>query len=167
MRQAILFQDLYRLDRMKRVMAFEVLLSATVLSVALGLRSNLLHYYLTGLAVFTVSVAALWVKWEVGRKRRRLVMGTVIRTLDPVRTAERFRIPVIAGKELPRWYTHAFRDRGFVVDVVASGMRIRYIDHTPRSQGESVLLLLDSKGNVLASAGSESRVPLELLMKLA
>jgi hypothetical protein len=28
-------------------------------------------------------------------------------------------------------------------------------------------LLLDSKGNVLASAGSDSKVSLELLMKLA
>jgi hypothetical protein len=53
------------------------------------------------------------------------------------------------------------------VDVVVLGKRLRYLDHTPRAEGESVLLLLDSKGNVLASAGSESKVPLELLMKLA
>ncbi len=167
MRQAITFQDLYRLDRMKRVLAFEVLLSAGVVSVALGLRSNLLHLSLAGLAAFASIVAAFWIRWEVGRKRRRLAIGTVTRTLDFARSPERLRLPLLTGKYLPGRSLLPEKGRGFVVDVVVLGKRLRYLDHTPRVEGESVLLLLDSKWNVLASAGSESKVPLELLMKLA
>ena len=167
MRQAITFQDLYRLDRMKRVLAFEVLLSAGVVSVALGLRSNLLHLSLAALAAFASIVAAFWIRWELGRKRRRLAIGTVTRTLDLARRPERLRLPLPAGSHLPGWSLLPEKGRGFVVDVAVLGKRLRYLDHTPRVEGESVLLLLDSKGDVLASAGSESKVPLELLMKLA
>ncbi len=167
MRQAIPFQDLYRLDKMRRVLAFEVLLSAGVVGVALGFRSNLLHHSLTALAVFASLVSALWIRWELGRKRRRLVMGTVTRTIDMARIPERLWFPLLAGGPSPRRLPLPDQARGFVVDVVVSGKKLRYLDHTPRVQGESVLLLLDSKGNVLASAGSESKVPLELLMKLA
>ena len=167
MRQAITFQDLYRLDRMKRVLAFEVLLSAGVVSVALGLRSNLLHLSLAALAAFASIVAAFWIRWELGRKRRRLAIGTVTRTLDLARRPERLRLPLPAGSHLPGRSLLPEKGRGFVVDVAVLGKRLRYLDHTPRVEGESVLLLLDSKGDVLASAGSESKVPLELLMKLA
>jgi hypothetical protein len=166
-RQAVPFQDLYRLDRMRRVLAFEVLLSAGVVSAALGLRSNLLYQSLVALAVFASIVAAFWIRWELGRKRRRLAIGTVTRTLDLVRFPERLWFPHLAGGYLPRRLPLPGQARGFVVEVVALGKRLRYLDHTPRVQGESVLLLLDSKGNVLASAGSDSKVPLELLMKLA
>jgi hypothetical protein len=166
-RQAVPFQDLYRLDKMRRLLAFEVLLSAGVVSAALGLRSNLLHQSLMALAVFASIVAAFWIRWEIGRKRRRLAIGTVTRTLDLVRVSERLWFPHLAGGYLPRRLPLPDQARGFVVEVVALGKRLRYLDHTPRVQGESVLLLLDSKGNVLASAGSDSKVSLELLMKLA
>ena len=93
MRQAVPFQDLYRLDRMRRVLAFEVLLSASVVSAALGLRSNLLHQSLMTLVVFASIVAAFWIRWELGRKRRRLAIGTVTRTLDLARFPERLLFP--------------------------------------------------------------------------
>jgi hypothetical protein len=119
------------------------------------------------LVVFASIVAAFWIRWELGRKRRRLTIGTVTRTLDLVRFPERLWFLLPAGGYLPRRLPLPNQARGFMVEVVALGKRLRYIDHTPRVQGESVLLLLDSKGNVLASAGSDSKVPLELLMKLA
>ena len=136
-------------------------------SAALGLRSNLLHQSLVALVVFASIVAAFWIRWELGRKRRRLAIGAVTRTLDLVRFPERLWFLLPAGGYLPRRPPLPNQARGFMVEVVALGKRLRYIDHTPRVQGESVLLLLDSKGNVLASAGSDSKVSLELLMKLA
>ena len=83
------------------MLAFEVLLSAGVVSAALGLRSNLLHQSLVALAVFASIVAAFWIRWELGRKRRRLAIGTVTRTLDLVRFPERLWFPHLAGGYLP------------------------------------------------------------------
>gem|GEM_PF-701918 len=166
-RQAVPFHDLYRLDRMKRVLVLELLFSAGVVAVAVGLRSDALHHGLAVLAAVSSVIAALWIRWELGRKRRKLAVGTVLRTLDLVRGTEVPRFHVIAGNPVPRGQQAPGPVRGFVVDAEVNGTRIRYIDHSPRSRGERVLLLLDGKGEVIASAGSESRVPLELLMKLA
>jgi hypothetical protein len=153
---ATTIERLYRLDNYLRILAAELSLGLPTLSIiSVTLLANL--YSASVLLIASVVVLYFWIRWEFSRRRRRAAVFEVTRVTETfIHLGSRSRI----------WFFPPLTLRLTIVECSSRHGVAKYVDYDTRRVGEKLLLILDRKGRVLASAPLSKPVDVQILMRL-
>ncbi|MEM0482490.1 MAG: hypothetical protein QXM16_06370 [Nitrososphaerota archaeon] len=143
-------------DKYLRILAVEMLTLFPLLAAALYIFTGN-QYLASSLIPPAMITLPIWLKWESRRKRRVMKVFSVESVWDVV-------LPLSNNHGLH--YAPSLGAKFTIVDAVHGSVRVRYVDYSERREGESVILILDDLGRVLAAASVDRPPSLDTITKL-